>query len=460
MNKKKHFSAGAYEGKQALVMGLGLHGGGLEAVKFFLRAGARVTVTDMRTRRELAPSVRAAKRFAKAGGYPPVRFVLGTHRAADFKKADIVLRNAGVRPDSRFLAIARKSGAEVVSDILIFFRACPAPIIGVTGTRGKSTAAYCISEFLKTEFPKRRVWLAGNIRTSVFDILSRVRPNDCVILELSSFQLMDLFELKKSPHIAVVTNILNDHLNWHKSKREYIRAKSFIFRFQKPDDHVFIPAGDSILRRAVRGARSHIHRVSVSTKDRSAISRGIGEHYVSSAGLALAVARHRGVSRRSIKKVLGRFRGLPFRQEEIRVWKGIYFVDDTTATIPDATVAALRRFVPLSRARNGGVILIAGGSDKKLDFREFAAVLARLAKAVIFLPGSATKKMKEECRRYPEIKGIAYDAPSMRRAVGIAAAHARRGDTILLSPGAASFGLFLNEFDRGEQFNREVRRIR
>ena len=450
----------SFSGKRVLVMGLGLHGGGREAVKYLLKNGARVLVTDKRTEKELRPSIAVLEAFVRKGAYPQIRYILGRHRESDFESVDFVLKNAGVRPDSPYLEKARKRKVPVASDITMFFDVCPAPIVGVTGTRGKSTTAYLISEFLRKGFSKKRVWLGGNIRRSVLEFLPRVRRDDIVVLELSSFQLMDLEEAKKSPQISVMTNIMNDHLNWHRSRAEYIRAKSVIFRYQSPKDHLFVNFGDQVFRRAGARARSRTHFVEVPKAYERLVEEKLGAHYTASVGLAIAVARHFKVRDRTIKSVLRNFTGLPARQEEIRVWKGIHFVNDTTATIPDAAVAALRRFSVISKKQGGGVVLIAGGSDKKLDFRAFMKDADSFAKVIIFLPGDATRRMKREFARVWTHGPHTRDARSMNEAVRFAVRAAARGDTVLLSPGAASFGLFVNEFDRGDQFTREVKRLR
>ncbi|MEK7077045.1 MAG: UDP-N-acetylmuramoyl-L-alanine--D-glutamate ligase [Patescibacteria group bacterium] len=463
--EKQKTDALSFFGKRVLVMGLGLHGGGLEAVKYLLKNGARVLVTDKRTEKELRPSIAVLGSFVRKGAYPRIRYVLGHHREKDFSSVDFVLKNAGVRPDSPYLEKARKRGTCVISDITMFFDVCPAPIIGVTGTRGKSTAAYLISEFLHAGLAKKRVWLGGNIRRSVLEFLPSVRRDDVVVLELSSFQLMDLEESKKSPQISVMTNIMNDHLNWHRSRREYIRAKSVIFRYQSSKDHLFVNSRDPILRRATTSARSRTHFVKIPKAYERLVEEKLGVHYSASVGLAIAVARHFGIRDRTIKSVLLNFTCLSARQEEIRVWKGIHFVNDTTATIPDAAVAALKRFSVISGKRGGEVVLIAGGSDKKLDFRAFIKSADRFAKAIIFLPGDATLQMKRELGRVWSHGPARADGPhtrdarSMREAVRFAVRAAAPGDTVLLSPGAASFGLFVNEFDRGDQFTREVKRL-
>ena len=211
--KKKFYYPEYLSGKNILVMGLGLHGGGIGTVKFLARGQNRITVTDLRPAKELAASLRQLK------GIKNLRWRLGRHEAEDFEKTDLIIKGPGVRPDSEFLKIARKKNIPVLTDIGIFLQECPGRIIGVTGTRGKSTAAFLIWKLLQTKL--KRVHLAGNIRRSVLELLSEVKKEDWVVLELSSFQLQDLedsgVKVSGKPEIAVLTNLLPDHLNWHRN---------------------------------------------------------------------------------------------------------------------------------------------------------------------------------------------------------------------------------------------------
>jgi|SRR3989344_2313053 len=446
-----------FRNQRVTVMGLGLHGGGLGTVRFLLREGAKeILVTDLRTKKVLQPTISQLPRSKR------IRYILGKHRLQDFTYKDAIIKNPSVRPDSPYLANARLHKIPVVNDVGIFFIACPAPIIGVTGTRAKSTTAHLIAEFLKRGAKRsgKRVWFGGNIRRSVLEMLPRIRSGDYVILELSSFQLMDMQSLKKSPEISVLTNILNDHLNWHKNAAEYALAKSYIFRFQKSSDHLFIPAGDRVLAKLTEGAASQIHHVILPQKYRNRVVKNIGSHYISAVGLAIAVARHLGIPQSAIDKTLSSFHGLPSRGEKILTLRGVDFVNDTTATIPDASIAALRRFGRVAKKRGGRVIMIAGGSDKHLNFHHFALEAEHFAKAIILLPGTATDKMKKELKQVKFPRAAIQLLPSMADAVRTAYERSRSGDIVLLSPGAASFGLFNNEFHRGAEFIKSIKKLK
>lgn len=438
-------------------MGLGLHGGGVGTVRFLASEGAAVTVTDLRTPKELRSALQ------ELSGIKGVTYVLGRHRAKDFVHSELIVKNPGVRHDSEYLSIAEQRSIPITTDIGIFFSRCNARIIGVTGTRGKSTTASLIAAFLKKRY--RNVIVAGNIRTSVLSILPRIKPSSWVILELSSFQLADLdYENTRSrdvltgkPDIAVITNIMHDHLNWHRSFNDYVRAKKNIFRFQTAQNCLFVNLSDSRLRAMTQHARSAVRSPGLRNALRPIVDKNLGRHYRVAVGLAVGVARHLGISVADMTGVLRRFRGLSGRQEVIRTVQGVCYVNDTTATTPDATIAAIEHQTALL-PRNGHLVLIAGGADKKLDFRNMARVIRQHVRTTVLLPGTATPKILQLIQS-KAANGTVVPARNMKHAVEIARSSAVTGDTVLLSPGAASFGLFLNEFDRGAQFVQAVQAL-
>lgn len=484
-----------YKNLRVLILGLGLYpqGSGAASARFFARAGARVTVTDRKTRWELGGAVSRLRGLR-------IRFVLGRHLMEDPRRSDLVVRNPGVRADSPELRLARRLGIPVVSDISVFFRLCPAPIVGVTGTRGKSTTTALLAEMLKGT--GRRVFVGGNIQVSPLTFAGRVRKQDIVVLELSSWMLETLRGERRSPQVAVLTNVMRDHLNTYRGMKEYAAAKASIFEFQDRDDVAVLNRDNALARgigRSVAAQRFWFSKKSFPGENGAFVRDGwiivrdggaerrvartmvvalAGEHNLENALAAIAAAAALGVPAAHIKKTLRSFRGLHSRQEIIRRKGGIIWVNDTTATTPDATIAALRRFgaqgvldyAPLRsnnilrasepKARElRRIILIAGGADKKLDFAELAREVKRRAWHVFLLPGNATDMLLKELARARSTV-CAHRVASMREAVRAARAVARRGDIVILSPGAASFGLFQNEFDRGEQFVREVRRLR
>lgn len=426
-----------FSGKRVLIMGLGLHGGGVGAARFFARAGARVTATDLRRAPELAPSLRQLRGL-------DIRYILGRHRKRDFTTTHLVIKNPGVPDASPYLTAAQKAGVAVDTDVGIFSKLCPAPLIGITGTKGKSTTAALIAACLRKRF--RDVVLAGNIRVSVLDALPKIRPTTQVVLELSSWQLEGLTQHRYSPHIAVITNILAEHLNRYPSFAAYAQAKGVITRYQKPGDHLFIQRGDALVERVVEKTRAQIHFWS----RRDQVPRGtrlLGEHNRMNLRAAQAVVRLLGVPKADIAAAFRRFRGLPGRLEKVGRVDGVTFINDTTATMPEAAIAAI---VAMSKPP----IVITGGTDKRLDYRALGRVLRLRAKAVVLLAGSATEKLKRTFGRgAPETR-------SLVEAVRIARRLAQPGDTVLFTPGAASFELFANEFDRGAQFVAVVKKLK
>ncbi|MDO8600874.1 MAG: UDP-N-acetylmuramoyl-L-alanine--D-glutamate ligase [bacterium] len=430
-------------------MGLGLHGGGAGAARFFAKRGWRVTVTDLKSRRELAPSLKELR------GFSSIRYVLGQHRKKDFLGTDLIIKGAGISWQHPLLALARKKNTPVESDVGIFFELCSAPVIGVTGSKGKSTVASLIASLLQKKY--HHVFLAGNIRKSVFDILPYITKNSLVVLELSSWQLEDLARHKKSPHVAVITNILREHLNKYKNFSAYARAKSLIVRFQKKNDYFVIHKNDAFIYRIVKKA---VSRVIFFKKPpfRIANSRLLGAHNEENAAAALAVAKLYRIPPSKQRAAIREFGGLEGRLEFIVKKQGVEYYNDTTATMPDATIVALRT---LKLRTKGSIVLIAGGTDKKLDFRKLAKEIKKNVRVIVWLPGKATEKIKFEIRNSKFEKRIGqYNAKNMREAVTKASKVAVAGDIVLLSPGAASFGLFQNEFERGEEFVRFVQKIR
>ncbi len=202
-----------FKNKKVIIFGLGLLGGGVGAARFFARAGAKVTVTDIKKREQLKESIEKLKKFK-------INFVLGKHRKEDFLNTDIVIKGPGVPSNSPYLEIARKNNVLIETDIGIFFQLCKVPIIGITGSKGKSTTAALTYNVLKTKY--KNTLLGGNIGISVLDLVNKIKKNSLIVLELSSWQLEGLLSCKKSPHVAVITNIFPEHLNRYKNFNEYI----------------------------------------------------------------------------------------------------------------------------------------------------------------------------------------------------------------------------------------------
>ncbi len=478
---------------KVVIFGLGSYkeGSGISSAKFFISRGDEVLITDLKSEKDLARQIAELKSFCKKNKKSVPKFVLGKHREADILGAGMVVRNPGVPKDSKFLKLAEEKNIPVETDISIFMKNCPAQVVGVTGTRGKSTTATLIYELLKKSPPtppfgkrgkgRRRVWLGGNIKVSPLSFIDKVKKGDVVVLELSSWLLENFREKKIAPHIAVVTNIYPDHLNTYKNMAEYVAAKKNIFACQNKNDFLILNGENSETKKWKGFGRT----IYFSKKDAAKYKTNLlGGHNLENIAAALAVAKIFQVPEAIVKKVLREFKGLPDRQELVAEIRGVKYINDTTATSPDGAIAALRTFgnqtppnLPLSKGRkrrgaspslvkeglgavdknNKNIILIAGGKDKELDYGEMSKETPKYCKAVILFPGTATDKIK------PIIHNTCYiiqNADSMADAVKKASTLAKRGDIVILSPGAASFGLFKNEFDRGEKFKKAVKNIK
>ncbi len=466
-----------FQNKKVTVMGLGLNQGGLGVSKWLLRQGARLTITDLKDRKALAVSIQELDLLRKKLGKKahPIRYALGEHREEDFTKADVVIQNPGVPRDSKFLKIAKAAGAAIESDMSIFFRTCAQPIVGVSGTKGKTTVTALLGAMLEASFG--RVFVAGNIRKSPHEYVMGSERETPIVLELSSWQLESLKSVERSPTISVLTNVLPDHLNRYDGMQDYAAAKELIYAWQLPTDIAIVPYDNVYTKKMgarVRGERfwASMHSVpdeqnGLYYKKGKAVvrSQGIetilfeekdvrlpGAHNLWNALLAGGAAFLRGAKPQAIRKALRAFKGVPHRLERVRDLRGVSYWNDTAATTPEASIAAMETIFADKKG-----VLIAGGADKVLEFGAWAKAVKRHSKDVILFEGTATPKMMRALHRAGvREKAIAR---SMQEAVLEASRSAKRGELVLLSPGCASFGLFVNEFDRGDQFKAEVKKL-
>ena len=237
-----------FKDKKVTVMGLGLFGGGVGVAKFLVSQGADVMVTDLKSAEELSASLKLLNGL-------PVKFRLGKHSEEDFADADMLVVNPAVPDDSRFLQIACDNNVHIDSELNIFFRLVPAPVIGITGSNGKSTTTSLLGEMLKEAGIK--TWVGGNIGVSLLEHLDEIKPDDVVVLEISSFQLELLSRIEMSPHISIVTNIAPNHLDRHKTMENYIDAKKAMVRYQTEDDYTILNYDDPTLREWEGECKSH-----------------------------------------------------------------------------------------------------------------------------------------------------------------------------------------------------------
>lgn len=434
-------------------MGLGLLGRGVGDVRFLAEQGAILTVTDLKTEEELRPSLDQLKTY-------DISYVFGRHRLEDFKNCDMVLKAAGVPLDSPFVAEARKNNIPVKMSASLFAEFFPGMIVGVTGTRGKSTVAAMIFEILKSA--GKKTFLGGNVRgISTLAHLPNTSEEEIAVLELDSWQLQGFGDEKISPHVAVFTTFYPDHLNYYGGSLErYLKDKSYIFRFQKPGDYLIF---GSQCAEMVRDKYPDIKsKIIVSDSRNVSFNLKIpGEHNLYNAALAKVATEALGIEEEIIKKSLSGFKGVSGRLELVREIDGVKIFNDTTSTTPTSTVAALKALG--SQKKN--IVLIIGGNDKGLDLTELLEALVGFCKAVILLPGTGTEKLLafscqllgEDFKNLKDVK--VYEVADLQGAMQKAMQLAESKDTILFSPAFTSFGQFKNEFDRGDQFMELISKI-
>ena len=430
-----------YVGKKILVVGLGLQGGGVGIAKYFADLGANVTVTDKKSEKQLSPSIEALKDYE-------ITFHLGGHRQDDFLSADIIFKGPSVLWTTPEIVAAEKKGIPVEMELSFFAANFPGKIIGVTGTRGKSTTTSMIFNLLKlSNFP---AFLGGGFPgISTINYLKTLKETDWVVAEISSWALSGFHRKKISPHIAVMTNIYPDHLNYYNRMHDYIYDKKAIFLYQKKDDYF-------ILNESLQFKNFKSKKIIFSKKNfPHKLVYLKGEHNLENAAAALAVAKIIGIDKKRAVKMISNFHPLSYRQEPVGRKDKIFFVNDTTATTPIATIKAIDTFADKK------IILILGGNSKNLPVDELLKHLKKVEK-IILLAGSFTDQILEELRALYDKKLSDRVFDSIDEAVKKAyetAKELKEESYILFSPGATSFAMFNNEFHRGEEFNRVVKTL-
>jgi UDP-N-acetylmuramoylalanine--D-glutamate ligase len=448
-------------GKRVLIMGLGLHGSGIASARFAAQQGAIVRVTDLRQAEVLVPSIRTLEGL-------PIEYVLGEHREEDFRWAEIVIRVPGVKRSSPYLRIARENGAQIEQEIAFFFQACTGRIIGITGTRGKTTTSMLIYEILRAS--GARTVIGGNVAgVETLSLLPTITPETVVVLELSSWQLEGLEPHKLSPSVAVMTNVYPDHLDTYAGMEEYVAAKANIFRHQHGDDLAVFNFDNPWTRRLGEEARARTWYTSLELG--GSFARGsadiapfiftetplIGKHNLENILLATTTARLLGVSDEIIATTVRSFHGVPHRLEEVATVNGVRYINDSASTTPVASRVALEAFA-------GPVVLVAGGNTKFLPLEDWPRTIVQRSRDVILLKGTGTDELlpvlQQEAEKYRvanPVRGVFEDfTAAMDEAVSLT----RPGDVLLFSPGFTSFGMFLNEFDRGDKFVAYVRKLK
>lgn len=428
-----------FAGKKVTVMGLGLLGRGIGDAAFIAEAGAaEVIVTDKKSAEELADSVAQLSEFSN------VTFVLGEHRLEDFSDRDLVVVAAGVPIDSKYVAHAKASEARVVQSAALFAELSQIPIVGITGTRGKSTVTHMIHHVLKETF-EGDILLGGNVRgLSNLQLLKQVQEDSIAVMELDSWQLQGFGWAKLSPHIAVFTNFMPDHMNYyHGDMDAYFADKANIFKYQNEHD-VLITIPEVFewakkLPAATLGQELILADSSLIPDD--ALLAMPGEHNRLNAALAYEALKALGLAEEEIFSGLASFPGVEGRLQYLGEFNDIKIYNDNNSTTPQATVMGIRA---VGNSDDKNVILIAGGAYKEIGPEVLINEIPVYCKKVILLEGTGTDLMKD--------KIDALVVGTMKEAVEAAVAAGQPGDVLLFSPGFASFGMYKNEYERNDEF--------
>lgn len=443
-----------FRGKKITQMGLGLLGRGAGDAQWLAKAGAALLVTDQKSSEELAPSLERLR------AYPNITYRLNEHFREDFCDRDLILKGPGVPLDSPFIAEARQNSVPVDMSASLFARIAGVPLVGVTGTRGKSTVTHLINAILTTD--GRKTLLGGNVRgVSNLALFDEVSPDHIAVFELDSWQCQGLGEVQSlavpgvrqgvfSPEVAVFTTFMPDHMNYYQNDMgTYIADKAHIFLHQTPEDTLVVGRqARPHLDPFKRVVQSHVTVADETTMPRSWKPKLLGEHNRYNIGLAIEAARVMGVDDDVIREAVEAFDALPGRTQFVREVGGVKVYNDTNATTPEATIASLQALDP---ERKKNIVLIMGGANKGLEMSSVLREAEAHTKAVILLKGTGTGKL--------QLHGYALNSctvDTLAEAIFKAMEYAEAGNVVLFSPAFASFGLFKNEYDRGEQFNKLV----
>jgi len=454
--------------KKVVILGLAREG--MALARFLAQRGVQVTVSDCK-------GVDALQKAVAELADLPIRFALGGHPLELLNDADAVFVSPGVPLDIPFLLEARSRSIPLSSETRLFAQNCPAPVIGITGSNGKTTTVTLVGEMLKNT--GWRTHVGGNIGQPLIGLLDEVQPSDRVVMELSSFQL-ELFGTRYgesggwSPHIAAILNVTPNHLDRHKTMEAYRAAKEQIVLYQRVEDYTVLSWDDHIAREIRAKCHGHILGFSVSEElSEGAFLRGerlmlrldgreyyicqrselrlLGTHNVANVLAACAIAGLAGGEIEAMREVARRFRGVAHRLEFVREHRGVYYYNDSIATSPERSAAAMRSF-------DAPLLLLAGGRDKDLPWDEWADLVAERVKHLIVfgeaqpLIARAVSEARARHGLSPDDTPHVHLVDTMERAVERAATLAQTGEVVLLSPGATSFDAYRDFAERGERF--------
>ncbi len=435
-------------GQRALVIGLAREG--LDLTRFLTAHGASVVVSDQKSADQLSEAVGQL-------GDGDVTLKLGGHELSHLDGVDVVYASPGVPPEHELLAAARSKNIQLSSLVELFFTLCPAPILGITGSAGKSTTTSLLGDIFAAA--GRDVFVGGNIGRPLLGKLEQMSTSSWVVMELSSFQLEPL---PVSPRIAVVTNVTPNHLDRHPTMDAYWAAKGQILAHQAPSDWAVLNADDAwtlryrprgrLLRFSLRGvvegaylADQHLMLLGEPLLDVVDVPLR-GRHNLANVLAAAAAAHTAGIDRAAMRAAIRAFKGVAHRLQTVAERDGVLFVDDSIATAPERSIAALQAY-------DEPLVLVAGGRDKHLPMQEWAALIARRVKHVVLLGEMSDLVAQALHATDPTYSAISRVA-TMDEAVAEAARVSRSGDVVLLSPGGTSYDMYADFEERGRDFAR------
>jgi UDP-N-acetylmuramoylalanine--D-glutamate ligase len=441
-------------GKHIAVLGLARQGTAL--ARFLAEQGASVTVSDVKTADQLAEAIKSLEGV-------PVKYALGSHPIELLDGCDLLCLSGGVPADLPIVIEAQKRGIALSNDAQIFVERCPAPVIGVTGSAGKTTTTALTGEMLRASGFK--TWVGGNIGNPLIADLARIAAGDKVVMELSSFQLE---VMTSSPHIAAVLNITPNHLDRHPTMEAYIAAKKRILDFQDFGDVAVLGYDDAVARQLAGDARGYVRFFSQQTQ----VGRGAfvregnivlkqeeeqtvcavrdlklrGSHNVSNVLAACVLAGAAGASVEAMAQVATSFVGVPHRLQLVRELRSVRYYNDSIATTPERLIAALRSF-------DEPIVLLCGGRDKHLPWQDAARLIVeRVSHLILFGEMADLVKSQVSSLKSPISRLEVHEAGTLENAVKVAAQVAQPGDVVLLAPGGTSFDAFKDFARRGDTF--------
>lgn len=427
-----------FKGKKITVLGLGLLGRGVGDTAFLSECGADLIVTDLKTEAELAPSLEQLK------GYQNIQYVLGEHRREDFRNRDFILKNPDVPLNSLFIEEAEANNIPIEMSASLVAKLTDATIVGVTGTRGKSTVTQLIYHILHKA--GLDVHLAGNVRgIATLPVLAEINKDSVIVMELDSWQLQGFGASKISPNISVFTTFYPDHMTYyHDDMQRYFDDKANIFMHQRKGGTLITTKQSH--REILRYSNVVPNNETIVEPYETNNSSLLGSHNKENAACAVEVAKQLGISSKKISEAVENFKGVEGRLQFVREINGIKIYNDNNATSPEATIAALE-------ALEKDIVLIVGGWDKSLKMNKLIDAIPKHCKAVVLFKENGTDRIRDEVMAMSMMGLEVYEEEGLENTVKRAFSLCKSGDTLLYSPAFASFGkYFKNEYDRNDQF--------